>query len=162
MAWNIKKLFGRGKPKEEAPAPAAPAPTAPPEAKKPGRFRRLADKLKRKPKGEAPAPTPPAPPAPPKAPPPAPPAPPAPAAPSEGEYPSSIDVEADGDWIISSTEWSGRMQGTIRGNKAKEFIQEYEKGNWSRCAQMVADHWDVNVADQLVPEESNIDYINWS
>lgn len=66
MGWNPKSWFGRkGKPgKEEAPAPttepttpAAP-PTTPPttagEGKKPSRWRRLADRLRGKPKEEAP------------------------------------------------------------------------------------------------------------
>jgi hypothetical protein len=54
------------------------------------------------------------------------------------------------------------MSGTIRGRKVKEFIDAYESQNWNRCVQMVADHWDVNVADQIIPEESTVDYINWS
>lgn len=169
MAWNIKKLFGRGKAaEEEAPAPAPapePTPAPPPEGKKPGRLRKLAGKLRRKPKAAPPEAPPAAPPAPPEAPPTAPPGPTVPPEappPKEPEYPSSIDVEADGEWQISSTRWDGSMHGTIRGNKAKEFIKAYEAGNWNRCAQMVADHWDRNVADQLLPEQSEIEHIGWS
>lgn len=178
--WNPRKWFGRGKEKPAAPTPAPQAPKAPePSAgpapapeKKPGLLGKLFGRGKRKEK-----------PAPPEAPPEAPPAPPTPTAPPEAppaaegpqegppgagaeapperEYPTSIDVEADGDWIISSTEWSGLMKGTIHGHKAKVFIDAYEKGDWNTCAQMVADAWDVNVASQIIPEQSTIDYINW-
>ncbi|WP_326813297.1 hypothetical protein [Streptomyces scopuliridis] len=170
--WNPKKWFGRGKEKPAAPAPAPQAPKgpepsagAPAPEKKRGVLGKIfgRGKRKEKPAPEAPPAAPPAPPAPPAAPPAAEgPEKAEEAAPPEREYPSSIQVEADGDWIISSTEWSGLMKGTIHGHKAKVFIDAYEKGHFNTCAQMVADAWDANVASQIIPEESTIDYINWS
>lgn len=169
--WKL----GFGKKKGEAPAPEqAPTPPPTPQApepsasageKKRGLLGRLFGRGKKK-KEEAPAPA--APEAPPTAPPAAPPAAPpegppeGPAAPAERQFPSQISASADGDWIISTTEWSGHMEGTLRGHKAKEFILAYEAGRWAECAQLVADHWDMNVASQLNADVSNIENISWT
>jgi hypothetical protein len=181
--------FGFGK-KDQGPEPEqtpAPAPEPTPQAPEPSagaeggeKKRGLLGRFFRRDKGKekAPAPAPEAPPTAPPAPPTAPPTPPAapaseageageggePAGPSgpERTFPSSIDVEADGDWRISSTEWSGHMQGTIRGHQARVFIEAFEKGQMNTCVQMVANAWDVNVGDQINPKESTSDYINWS
>lgn len=112
--------FGLGKGKdqgpEEGPAPEpTPAPTpAPAEGgKKPGILGRLFGRRKKK---EAPAEAPTAPPA---APPAAPPKP-------ERVYPPFLHVSADGDWVISDTEWSGTMSGTLHGSDVKTFIDAME------------------------------------
>ncbi|MGW1379555.1 hypothetical protein ACWD6P_35545 [Streptomyces sp. NPDC002446] len=140
--------FGRGKGKEEGPAPEpTPAPTPPPTPapaegeKKRGFFGRLKDKVRPKKEKAPAAPPAEAPPAPPAAPPTAPPeAPPEEAPPEEAPpgappagpptparvYPSFLHVEADGDWVISDTEWSGTMSGTLHGSDVKTFIDAME------------------------------------
>ncbi|MFF7258648.1 hypothetical protein [Streptomyces microflavus] len=175
---------------EQAPAPTptpapapAPEPSAGPEGggeKKRGLLGRLFGRGKGK-KEKAPAPAPEAPPAapptaPPSAPPAAPPSAPAeggeeagdgegpagPAKPEERSFPSSIDATADGDWRISQNDWYGQMNATLSGNKVKEFILAYEANNWTRCAQLVADGWNMPVASQIDTAASNIENISWS
>ncbi|MFG3216076.1 type 4 pilus major pilin [Streptomyces tendae] len=139
----LGRLFGRGRKKEKAPAPEAP-PAAPPSA-------------------------------PPSAPPAAPPSAPAeggeeaggggpagPAKPSERTFPSRIDATADGDWVISANEWYGQMNATLSGNKAKSFILAYEANDWSECAQLIADGWNMPVASQINVGSSNIENISWN
>ena len=92
------RLFGRGK-KKEAPAPEeAPAEEAPAEAEE-------APAEEAAEEAEAP-----------------------PAAPPEPErvYPPFLHVSADGDWVISDTEWSGTMSGTLHGSDVKTFIDAME------------------------------------
>ncbi|MEU2358853.1 hypothetical protein ABZ599_38860 [Streptomyces misionensis] len=161
--------FGRKKeeaPKEAPPKAPAPEPTpAPPPTpeptpaegeKKRGLFGRLREKIQRKPKEappEAPAEAPPAAPTPPpaeEAPPEAAPeeaaAP--PAAPPEAErtYPSFLHVEADGDWVISDTQWSGTMSGTLHGSDVKLFIDAMEaKGgpDYETAIPLIADAYGI-------------------
>lgn len=142
MAKWWKFGLGKGKDRQEGPAPR-PQPTPAPAEHAPKRGGLLGRLFGRGKKKEAPAPeAPPAPAAPsaPSAPPaPAEEAPPAEAPPEEGEggpagpgerpervYPSFLHVEADGDWIISETEWSGTMSGTLHGADVKTFIDAME------------------------------------
>lgn len=156
MAWSIKRLFGRGKPKEE-PAPEVPPPPvrptagAPaPEPRKPGRLRRLFGRGKRK-EGPAPAAPPTAPP-PPSAPPEAPPAAEsggvteAPPEEAEREYPPFLHVSADGEWVISDTTWEGTMSGTLHGADVKVFIDAMEGDggpDYETAIPMIADSYGI-------------------
>jgi len=147
--WNPFKRRDKaaGAAPEPTPAPAAPPAEAPQAAPKPGLLGRL---FGRKPKAAAPAPAP-GPEAPPIAPAPAPEPPPtapaeapAPAAEGGGEgegggqgaavapepervYPSFLHVSAEGDWVISETEWKGTMSGTLHGDDVKTFIDAMER-----------------------------------
>ncbi|EFF88171.1 PE-PGRS family protein [Streptomyces sp. e14] len=153
MAKWWKFGLGKGKDREEGPRPEpTPAPAPRPEPtpapaeeggkKRGGLLGRLFGRGKKK---EAPA-------APPEAPsaPAAPSAPSAPSAPAEEEgpaeapgeegeeggggvgerpervYPPFLHVSADGDWVISDTEWSGTMSGTLHGSDVKTFIDAME------------------------------------
>ncbi|MEU3078516.1 hypothetical protein [Streptomyces laurentii] len=176
-------------PTPAAPAPAAPAPPpekppAPAEEKKRSFFGRLADKVTGKAKkekakkekaeakaeAEAEAEAPPeAPPEAPSAPPSAPPAeePEAagggPAAPEkERHFPSSISASAYGDWVISANKWYGEMSGTLTGSSVKEFVLAHEKGNWTRCCELIAEVWDSPAADIVDVYASNIEAVTWS
>lgn len=183
-----KKDQEQGPAPEQAPAPPpAPAPQAPePSAgtegggeKKRGLLGRLFGRGKGK-KEKAPAPAPEAPPSAPSAPPSAPPAAP-PSAPAEGgeeagggggpagpagekerQFPSSIEATADGDWRISQNDWYGQMNATLSGNKAKAFILAYEANNWTECAQLVADGWNMPVASQIDTAASNVENVSWN
>lgn len=181
-----KKGQEQGPAPEQAPAPTpAPAPQAPEPAagtgeKKRGLLGRLADRVTGKGKKEkAPAAPPEAPPAaPPAAPSPPPAAPPSapagggevgegggagPVAPDkERSFPSSIDAEADGDWVISQNEWYGQMEATLTGNKAKAFILAYEANDWTECAQLIADGWNMPVASQIDTAASTIENVTWN
>ncbi|WP_138899074.1 hypothetical protein [Streptomyces chryseus] len=172
---------GPEEPTEAAPEAEAPEPAAGPGEgeKKPGLLGRLLGRGRRKAKKEK-APTPETPAAPPEAPSAPPSGPPTPAGGGEagggegagggagagGEeakrsFPSSIRATADGDWVISANEWYGHMEGTLVGNKAKEFILAYEKGDFPHCAQLVADVWDMAIASQMNMGASNIENISW-
>ncbi|MFD3622247.1 hypothetical protein ACFWWT_45255 [Streptomyces sp. NPDC058676] len=184
-----KKDQEQGPAPEQAPTPTpAPPPQAPEPAagtegggeKKRGLLGRLFGRGKGK-KEKAPAPAPEAPPAappaaPPSAPPAAPPTAPAgggevgeegggpagPAAPEkERSFPSSIEAEADGDWRISQNDWYGQMTATLSGNKAKAFILAYEANDWTECAQLIADGWNMPVASQIDTAASNIENVTW-
>ncbi|MFF5639775.1 hypothetical protein [Streptomyces sp. NPDC012825] len=151
MAKWWKFGLGKGKDREEGPRPEPtpapaprPEPTPAPAEEAPKKRGGLLGRLFGRKKKEAPAPEAPSAPA---APPSAPAAPPAPAeeAPEEvpgeeGEggpagpgkrpervYPSFLHVEADGDWVISDTEWSGTMSGTLHGSDVKTFIDAMEQ-----------------------------------
>ncbi|MEU3084737.1 hypothetical protein ABZ697_31105 [Streptomyces albidoflavus] len=137
--------FGLGKKKDTAPSegPATPAPAPkptpeptpePPAPKKRGLLGRIFGRKKGG--GEAPAEgTGPAP-APASEPSPAPAGEPGPEAGEEGEggeatppprvYPSVLHVAAEGDWVISDTEWTGTMSGTLTGADVKRFIDAME------------------------------------
>lgn len=139
MAKWWKFGLGKGKSKEEGPTPVpppAPAPAPAPEPtpapageapkKRGGFLGRLFGRGKKKE-----APTAEAPPAAPAAAPAAPPAgekaPPEGGAPPPGRvYPPFLHVSADGDWVISDTEWSGTMSGTLHGPDVKAFIDAME------------------------------------
>ncbi|MEU8764964.1 hypothetical protein [Streptomyces sp. NPDC048659] len=176
-------------PTPAAPAPAPPPQEPPQEAaeeapKKRGFLGRLADKVTGKARkekaakaeGEAEAP----PEAPPEAPAAKPSAPPAggggegeeagegggagPEAPEKERYfPSSISVSADGDWSISANTWYGTMSGTLTGHSSvKEFILAYEKGNWTRCCELIAGVWPSDAADLVDVYASEIHSVTWS
>ncbi|MFF7013231.1 hypothetical protein ACFY9Y_35055 [Streptomyces fimicarius] len=162
--------FGRDKGKEQAPEPT-PAPSPPPaptptpaspaegpKEKKGGLLGRLFGRGKKK-KEEAPAaPEPPAAPPTPPAPPTGPP--PTGGEPSEGGeeggeeeaggkeeaervYPGSLGVSADGDWQISSTQWSGIMQGVLNGTDVKTFMDAIEAGKMDIAIPLVADAYGI-------------------
>ncbi|MFF2228962.1 hypothetical protein ACFVV7_37215 [Streptomyces globisporus] len=44
----------------------------------------------------------------------------------ERTYPPFLHVSAEGDWVISDTEWTGTMSGTVHGADVKTFIDAME------------------------------------
>ncbi|MGW6151516.1 hypothetical protein ACWFN4_30045 [Bacillus mycoides] len=151
--------FGRGKDKGEGQAPGptptpAPTPSEDRGGEKKGLLGRLFGRGKKKEKEKAPA-APEAPPAPPGVPPTGPTAPSEGGEPSEGEgaggeekekervYPGSLGVSADGDWVISSTSWSGIMQGVLHGQDVKTFIDAMEAGDMETAIPLVADAYGI-------------------
>ncbi|MDF4254713.1 hypothetical protein [Streptomyces sp. WMMB303] len=176
--------FGRkrGKEAEEAPArpPEAPAPApageAPAAEEKKGLLGRLRQKVR--PRKEAPAPK--------EAP-----AEPSPAPePSEGpagtasqgplpgmegpepsgseeaeaprQYPGSLYVEAEGDWVISQTMWSGTMSGSLHGADVKTFLDAMEQDppDYDTAIPLVGDAY--GIPGELINiGESTIRSVNW-
>ncbi|MGW1365238.1 hypothetical protein ACWCQP_48830 [Streptomyces chartreusis] len=158
---RFRRKGGKGK---EEPAPPTPAPTpAPPptaqapaegpKEKKRGLFGRIADKVRRKPKEEAPPEAPAAPPAPPEGPPP-PPAPPTPAegpegpeeeGPPEKDYsdaPSSMSVSIPGTWKMSKKKWPGVVKGDLSGDEVIQFLRYLDEGEEQKAVEMICDKFD--------------------
>ncbi|MFF7373625.1 hypothetical protein [Streptomyces tricolor] len=156
MAKWWKFGLGKSKGREEGPRPEptpAPRPTPAEGEKRGGLLGRL---FGRKRKEEAPPEAPPAPPTPPPAeapeiPPEAAPAeeapPPAAPPPPERVYPPFLHVSAEGDWVISETEWNdGTMSGTLHGSDVKAFIDAMEEEggpNYDVAIPLIADAYGI-------------------
>ncbi|MEV7776564.1 hypothetical protein [Kitasatospora sp. NPDC086791] len=78
----------------------------------------------------------------------------------EREYPSSLDVEMEGDWQISSTLWNGVISATLHAGAVKRFVDAMDKGGPDAlevAVHLVCERWSRNVDDQLDVKRSVFD-----
>ncbi|MFE9341326.1 hypothetical protein [Streptomyces sp. NPDC007063] len=79
------------------------------------------------------------------------------------QYPGSLYVEAEGDWVISQTMWTGTMSGSLHGADVKTFLDAMEQDpppDYDTAIPLVGDAY--GIPGELINiGESVIRSVNW-